>query len=103
MKNVTLNNLMKKYGKPVLVVLIFAILGALVMGVDAKKKKSTTYTASRQIVISHNIPQEMRTMSSGANISIVGEDCDSIFVDLLAEKWADIAVFLNQIYVTAED
>lgn len=36
-------------------------------------------------------------------ISIVGEDCDSIFVDLLAEKWADIAVFLNQIYVTAED
>ena len=68
MKNVTLNNLMKKYGKPVLVVLIFAILGALVMGIDAKKKKSTTYTASRQIVISHNIPQEMRTMSSGANI-----------------------------------
>ncbi|EEJ40079.1 YveK family protein [Limosilactobacillus vaginalis] len=74
MKNITLNDLMKKYGKPVLVVLIFAILGALVMGVDAKRKKTTTYTASRQIVISHNVPQEMRTMSSGANISIVGED-----------------------------
>lgn len=39
MKNITLNDLMKKYGKPVLVVLIFAILGALVMGVDAKRKK----------------------------------------------------------------
>ena len=38
MKNVTLNKLMKKYGKPVLVVLIFAILGALVMGVDGGRK-----------------------------------------------------------------
>lgn len=74
MEHTTLNNLMKKYGKPFLLVLIFAILGALVMGIDAKRKKSTTYTASRQIVISHNIPSEMRTMTSGANISIVGED-----------------------------
>lgn len=74
MNNITLNNLMKKRGKPVLVVLIFAVLGALVMGINAKRKKSTTYTATRQIVISHNIPQEMRTLSSGANISIVSED-----------------------------
>ncbi|MBD7895216.1 chain-length determining protein [Limosilactobacillus sp. Sa3CUN2] len=74
MNNVTFNTLVKRYGKPVIIILIFAVFGACVMGVDAKRKKSTIYTASRQIVIAHNVPHELRSMPNGTNISVVGED-----------------------------
>lgn len=73
MKTYTLNKLIKSYGKAALVIIIFALIGGLVMGGTAKRKKSTQYTATRQIVISHNISNSNYGSSSG-NTSIVNDD-----------------------------
>lgn len=74
MKKNTLNNILEKYGKPFIVIIIFAFIGALVMGGVAKKKKTTTYTATRQIVIAHNISEENQRSNSNSINSIVNDD-----------------------------
>lgn len=55
MKTYTLNNLIEKYGKACLVVIVFALIGGIVMGGVAKKKKQTHYIATRQVLISHDL------------------------------------------------
>ena len=78
MKNNTLRKLIKSYGKGFAVVVIFALIGAVVMGGMAKKKKTTTYTATRQIVIAHNISLFLIFIKSAEKVSDAREGDDGV-------------------------
>lgn len=73
MKTYTMNNLIKKYGKAFLVVIIFALIGGVSMGVVAKKKKQTSYMASTQVLISHDL-SSTNYSSVNTNNSITNDD-----------------------------
>lgn len=49
------NNVRKSFYISVVVIIICAVLGGGLFGLYAKHKKSTTYTASRSVLISHNL------------------------------------------------
>lgn len=73
MEKYTLGSYVKKYSKEIIVVIVCALLGGGFMGYSAKRHKVTTYTANRDVVISHNI-EAVRTNSQSDNTSIVNED-----------------------------
>lgn len=74
MKTYTLNKFMHTFGRSILIIIIFALIGGAGMGLEAKHKKTTTYTATRSIVISHNIIKEYRANQSNNQDSLVNED-----------------------------
>lgn len=53
-KNYSMQDLSKIIVKNLLVIIIFTILGGGAFGLLAKHKRSTTYTAERSVVVSHN-------------------------------------------------
>ena len=73
MKNYTLGTYLKKYNKEIIIVIICALLGGGLMGYSAKKHKVTTYTANRDVVISHNVENEQSNNQNGTN-SVVNND-----------------------------
>lgn len=74
MKNYTIKDFMNKFGKDICIVIILALLGGVFMGLDARHKKTTTYTATRSIVISHNVEKTLQSERGNTNDSIVNED-----------------------------
>ncbi|MCH3923214.1 chain-length determining protein [Limosilactobacillus sp.] len=76
MKTYTLKKFMHTFGKSILVIIIFALIGGVAMGLDAKHKKTTTYTATRSIVISHNIEKAYQSKQNNSQDSLVNEDAN---------------------------
>lgn len=74
MKQETLGTYVKKYSKEIIIVIVCALLGGGLMGYSAKKHKVTTYTASRDVVIAHNVEETRSTNNQNDNNSIVYED-----------------------------
>lgn len=54
-KSLTVNEVIKIIWKNIIWVFLFAIIGALLVGGVAKIKQHTTYTASRNIMVAHNV------------------------------------------------
>ena len=55
MKNYSAKELIQMFWKSVILILVLAVLGGGAMGYRAKKQQHTTYSASQEIVISHNL------------------------------------------------
>lgn len=55
MKNYTLKELIRMFWKSMCLIIVLAIIGGGAMGVYAKHKQTTTYTATRYVVITHNL------------------------------------------------
>lgn len=73
MNNLTLLSYLKKFGTEFVIIILCALLGGGYMAYSAKKQKVTTYSASRDVVISHN-PVAKVNSSQGDNNSIVNND-----------------------------
>lgn len=97
MKEYTLKHFIKTFGKSICVVIIFALIGAVAMGLDAKHKKSTTYTASRDIVIAHNITREFENSNNNNNDSLVAEDTNMMptYKDIAKNRVIAVAAHKN--------
>lgn len=57
MKNYSAKELIQMFWKSVILILVLAVLGGGAMGYRAKKQQHTTYSASQEIVISHNLDE----------------------------------------------
>lgn len=57
------NQVRKSFYISVIVVIVLAILGGGVFGLYAKHKKTTTFTASRNVLVSHNLKENERANS----------------------------------------
>lgn len=55
MKNYTLKELTQMFWKSLCLIIILAIVGGGAMGIYAKHKQTTTYTATRDVMITHNL------------------------------------------------
>lgn len=63
------------FWKSIVLIIVLALVGGLAMGLFAKHKQQTTYTASRNVLISHNLSRNPSTVSKdGQTISIVNDD-----------------------------
>lgn len=54
-KQYSIDEILRIVWKNIVVIIVFAIVGAVGLGGIAKMKKTTTYSAQRNIVISHNL------------------------------------------------
>lgn len=75
MKNYTIKDLVSLCWKSFVIIIVLALVGGTVMGLVAKKKKHTTYTARRNILITHNLDQFTKN-ESGNEQPIVSTDLD---------------------------
>lgn len=57
MNTYSFSELVKKVWKSLAVIIIFALIGGLGMGLLAKKHQTTTYTAETSVIISHNLEE----------------------------------------------
>lgn len=73
MKNYSAKELIQMFWKSVILILVLAVLGGGAMGYRAKKQQHTTYTASQEIVISHNL-NENSNSSDNRQDSITNAD-----------------------------
>lgn len=55
MKNYTLKELTSMFWKSLCLIIILAIVGGATMGLYAKHKQITLYTATREVVVTHNL------------------------------------------------
>lgn len=72
MNTYSFSELIRKVWKSLAVIIIFALIGGLGMGILAKKHQTTTYTAETSVLISHNL-EENRQIKSPDN-SMVNAD-----------------------------
>ena len=73
MKNYSAKELIQMFWKSVILILVLAVLGGGAMGYRAKKQQHTTYTASQEIVISHNLNENSNSSDNGQD-SITNAD-----------------------------
>ncbi len=73
MKNYSAKELFQMFWKSVIFILVLAVLGGGAMGYRAKKQQHTTYTASQEIVISHNLNENSNSSDNGQD-SITNAD-----------------------------
>ncbi|HJA27548.1 MAG TPA: chain-length determining protein [Candidatus Limosilactobacillus intestinigallinarum] len=57
MNTYSFSELVKKVWKSLVVIIIFALIGGIGMGILAKKHQTTTYTAETSVIISHNLEE----------------------------------------------
>lgn len=57
MNTYSFSELIRKVWKSLVVIIIFALIGGLGMGILAKKHQTTTYTAGTGVLISHNLEE----------------------------------------------
>jgi capsular polysaccharide biosynthesis protein len=73
LKNYSAKELIQMFWKSVILILVLAVLGGGAMGYRAKKQQHTTYTASQEIVISHNLNENSNSSDNGQD-SITNAD-----------------------------
>lgn len=73
MKTYTGDEMVKKVWKSLLIIVVLAIIGGGIMGLLAKKRQSTSYTASTSVMISHNL-NENRNLRSDSQNNMVNAD-----------------------------
>lgn len=71
MKNYSIKELTSMFWKSILLIVIMALIGGAFLGLVAKKKQHTTYTATRNVLISHNLNQYSREDSNNIQNSMV--------------------------------
>lgn len=64
MKNYSVNELTKMFWKSIILIIILALIGGACLGFLAKKKRQTTYTATRSVIVTHNLNHYLRTNNS---------------------------------------
>lgn len=75
MKKYTAKELTKMVWKSIALIIILALIGGLGMGLVAKHRQKTTYVATRNVLISHNITRySSNTTRNGQSNSIVNDD-----------------------------
>ena len=63
MNNYTVKELTTMFWKSIILILVLAMIGGGCLGFLAKKKQHTTYTATRNVLITHNLNHVMRISS----------------------------------------
>lgn len=61
MKNYSINELVKMFWKSIVLIIILALIGGGCLGYLAKKRQHTTYTATRSVVVTHNLNHYLRS------------------------------------------
>lgn len=55
MSNYSIKDLVKTFWKSIVLIIVLALIGGSILGILAKKKQHTTYTATRSVLITHNL------------------------------------------------
>lgn len=63
MKDYTLKELVRLFWKSLIWVICLALIGGVIFGYVAKRKQTTVYTASRKVLITHNLNEVAKTAS----------------------------------------
>ncbi|MEY8441574.1 chain-length determining protein [Lactobacillaceae bacterium 24-114] len=74
MKNYSVKDLLSLFWKYFLVILVLAAIGGAAMGYVGHKKQHTTYTATRNVLITHNLSET--TTSGIGEYNVVNQDQD---------------------------
>lgn len=84
MKNYSIKELTAMFWKSIILIIVLAVIGGGCFGLLAKKKQHTTYTASRNIFITHTLEQFASKNSENSQESVVTSDQD------MMESYKDI-------------
>lgn len=74
MKNYSIKELTSMFWKSILLIIIMALIGGAFLGSVAKKKQHTTYTATRNVLISRNLNQYNKENNSNIQNSMVANE-----------------------------
>lgn len=74
MKNYSVKELTSMFWKSILLIIIMALIGGAFLGLVAKKKQHTTYTATRNVLISRNLNRYSKEDNSNIQNSMVANE-----------------------------
>lgn len=76
MKNYTVKELVTMFWKSIILIIVLAVIGGGCLGLIAKHRQRTTYTASRNVLITHNLTQFISKDRTNLQDSITTTDQD---------------------------
>lgn len=92
MKEYKLKDLGSSFWKGLAITIILAIIGGVCMGILAKHKQNTTYTAERSVVISHKISEnELNQGNNQQPIVIADLNMMDTYSDVVQDKQVAVA------------
>lgn len=70
-KKYSINDILKILMKNIIWIIVLAVIGGVVLGAYAKHKEHTTYTASRNILISHNLKNKRAFSQVNGDLAMI--------------------------------
>lgn len=80
-KKYSINDIIQILLKNIILIIVLAVIGGGVLGIYAKHKQHTTYTASRNILISHNLHSKRVASQVNGDLAMI-----PTYADLIEER-----------------